>query len=189
MQAARRLVRRYRPGAWVGAIRLALDATVETRGEVEESRPPHYLVALWEPPGWLARPADASSEQAPECRPLLPRWPAVAAIAAPDASGALLELMRHVPGDACVWLTDEAIDWRLVATIVLESDRHLEPYHRDGLTAFIASCDAADREQIRAQYSDRDAGYERWRERLLPSSASPPAGTGSAGGRGRDTQD
>lgn len=189
MQAARRLSRRYRPGLWIGAIRMAFDASVVETAEAVELRPPHYLVAVWEPPGWTARPdrpagqavveAPGTEDAAEAWRPLLPRWPQVAAIAAPDSRGALLELMRHVPEGERVWLTDEAVDWRLVAAIVLESDRHLEAYHREGLEGFIRACDEGDLERIRAEYSDRDPGFERWRLGLL----------GGGGAGGEDGQD
>ena len=83
MQAARRLSRRYRPGLWIGAIRLAFDASVVETAEAVELRPPHYLVAVWEPPGWTARPdrparqavveAPGTEDAVEAWRPLLPR--------------------------------------------------------------------------------------------------------------------
>ena len=142
MHAARRLSRQWAPPLWIGAIRQAFEA--EQDGN--ELLPPHWLVALWEPLG--------------EGRPLLPRWPAVAAIAPRSSEQALLELMRHVPEGARVWLADEAIDWALVAQIVLDSDRHLEDYHRRGLAAFIRAQREADSATIAQTYSDRDAGFE-----------------------------
>jgi len=148
-QAARRLARQWAPGLWIGAIRQAFEA--EQQGD--ELLPPHWLVALWEP--------------LPEAKPLLPRWPAVAAIAPRSSEQALLELMRHVPEGARVWLADEIIDWALVAQIVLESDRHLEDYHRRGLAAFIRAQREADSAVIAQAYSDRDPGFEAMKRRLL----------------------
>jgi hypothetical protein len=148
-QAARRLARHWAPGLWIGAIRQAFDA----QSEGDEHLPPHWLVALWEP--------------LPEAKPLLPRWPAVAAIAPRSSEQALLELMRHVPAGQRVWLADEAIDWSLVAQIVLDSDRHLEAYHRRGLAAFIRRQREADAATIAQTYSDRDAGFEAMKRRLL----------------------
>jgi hypothetical protein len=149
VQAARRLSRQWAPGLWIGAIRQAFGA--ERQGD--ELLPPHWLVALWEP--------------LPEGKPLLPRWPAVAAIAPRSSEQALLELMRHVPEGARVWLADEAVDWALIAQIVLESDRHLEDYHRRGLAAFIGTQREADRAEIAHGYTDRDAGFEAMKRRLL----------------------
>ena len=151
--ATRRLARRHEPGAWVGAIRQAFDAVSEQALHGIERFPPHYLVAVWEPieQGGL----------------LLPRWPAVAAIASPDAQAALLRLVSHVPTPARVWLTDEAVDWALVAEIVLRTDRHLAAYHRRELEAFIAACRKADAELIARTYTDRDEGFEALKSRLF----------------------
>jgi hypothetical protein len=147
--AARRLATGWSPGVWVGVIRQAFEAQHEGGALL----PPHWLIALWEPPS--------------EARPLLPRWPAVAAIAPRDSQQALLELMRHVPADARVWLSDEVADWALIARIVLDTDRHLEDYHRRGLTEFIERERAAERIAIAHSYSDRDPGYEAMKRRLL----------------------
>jgi hypothetical protein len=148
-QAARRLATQWETGVWIGAIRQAFDA----RRQGDELLPPHWLVALWEPPA--------------EGKPLLPRWPAVAAIAPRSSEQALLELMRHVPDGARVWLADEAVDWALIARIVLETDRHLEGYHRQGLAEFIEREHEKERATIAQTYSDRDAGFEAMKQRLL----------------------
>ncbi|PPE71385.1 hypothetical protein IS481_05170 [Caldimonas thermodepolymerans] len=154
IEASRRLRADYQPGLWIGAIRPAFGAgEVEQDGRIERY-PPHYLVALWPP--------------LPAAHPVLPRWPAVAAIASPDGQAALLELMRHVPADARVWLADEAVDWALVADIVRLSDRHLAPYHHRELERFIAARRAEDAARIRAEYSDIDAGFQALKRRLLP---------------------
>ena len=147
--AARRLARHWAPDLWIGAIRQAFAA--EQDGD--ELLPPHWLVALWEPLG--------------EGQPVLPRWPAVAAIAPRSSEQALLELMRHVPEGGRVWLADELVDWALVATIVLESDRNLDDYHRRGLAAFIRAQREADSETIAQTYSDRDPGFDAMKRRLL----------------------
>lgn len=148
--AAKRLVSTYAPGVWVGAIRQAFEAG----GPAAQRHPAHYLVALWEPLQGGA--------------PRLPRWPAVAAIASPDAQAALLELVRHLPASERLWLSDESVDWALVAEIVLRSDRHLEAFHREGLQQFIDACRRSDAQRIAAEYSDRDAGYEAFRRRVAP---------------------
>ena len=152
-QATRRLARQYEPGAWVGAIRQAFDASSEASPAGIERLPPHYLVALWEP--------------LREGQFLLPRWPAVAAIASPDAQAALLELVSHVPPPARVWLTDDAVDWAMVAGIVLRTDRHLEPYQQRELENFIADRRQADARHIAQTYTDRDEGFEALKSRLF----------------------
>ena len=147
--AAKRLATSYAPGVWVGAVRRAFEAGAHGH------HPAHYLVALWEP--------------LPPGQPLLPRWPAVAAIASPDANAALLELVRHLPAGARAWLSDTVVDWALVAEIVLRSDTNLQPHHRTGLSAFIDCCREADAARIAQEYTDREPGFERFREGLLRS--------------------
>ena len=153
VQATRRLARQHEAGAWVGAIRQAFDSVNEQTPQGVDRFPPHYLVAVWEPPK--------------EGQLLLSRWPAVAAIASPDAQAALLELVSHVPAPARVWLTDDAVDWALVAEIELRTDRHLAAYHRRELEAFIASCRKADTQSIARAYTDRDEGFEALKSRLF----------------------
>ena len=155
--ATRRLVPAWSTGVWVGAIRRAFDEGVHAAGDEPGQSgaaplPPHFLVALWEPP----EPA----------RPVLPRWPAVAAIASPDSQAALLELVRHVPGGARIWLADEAVDWALVAEIVRRTDRHLTLAHHVGLEHFIEAEHQAEVERIAREYTDRDAGFEAFRHKL-----------------------
>ena len=145
--AAARLGTTHAPGMWVGAVRRAFEA------DAHGHHPAHFLVALWEP--------------SPPEQSLLPRWPAVAAIASPDANAALLELVRHLPAGARVWLSDTVVDWALVAEIVLRSDRNLEPHHRTGLSAFIERCRDADASRIEREYTDREPGFERFRDGLL----------------------
>jgi hypothetical protein len=145
--AAARLGTTHAPGMWVGAVRRAFEA------DAHGHHPAHFLVALWEP--------------SPPEQPLLPRWPAVAAIASPDANAALLELVRHLPAGARVWLSDTVVDWALVAEIVLRSDRNLEPHHRTGLSAFIERCRDADASRIEREYTDREPGFERFRDGQL----------------------
>lgn len=156
-QAVKRLATTHASGVWIGAVRQAFEAGEQTSpadANVLERYPAHYLVALWEP-------LEAN-------RVVLPRWPAVAAIASPDANAALLELVRHLPQHARVWLCDEAVDWALIAEIVLRSDRHLEGYQRLGVEHFIERCRQDDAARIASDYSDRDAGFDAFRNRLLP---------------------
>lgn len=141
--ARRRLARRFEPGVWIGAIRRAVEAG--------DNGPAHYLVTAWPPPT--------------EGQPMLPRWPAVAAIASPDADAALLMLMSQVGAPQRVWLTEQAVDWALVATIVRESDRSLVPALRQALDQFVASEREAEHRFIRAEYSDRDDVFEAFKRR------------------------
>ncbi|HEY1393880.1 MAG TPA: hypothetical protein VFV25_10910 [Methylibium sp.] len=153
--AARRVSQAWEPGLWIGALRLAFEAgpaVQQSDGGFAPAYPAHYLVALWEPPA----------------SPLLPRWPAVAAIASPDADAALLELVSHLPAGQRVWLAREIIDWALVAEIVLRTDRNLAAYHRSELQGFIERCRASDAARIAAEYSDLDSGYEAFRQGLTP---------------------
>ncbi|WP_157991461.1 hypothetical protein [Caldimonas tepidiphila] len=157
LAASRRLVQAPGPGVWVGAIRAAFDAVAEPVADGVERHPPHWLVALWEPP------------EAGEL--LLPRWPAVAAIASPDSQAALLQLVSHLPAGAPLWLSLQEPDWALIGRIVLLSDRNLHPVQRRELQRFVDGREAADRERILREYSDLDAGFELLKRRLLPPQA------------------
>lgn len=152
LAATRRLARAPGPGVWIGAIRAAFDAVAEPVPGGVERHPPHWLVALWEPPPPHELPS---------------RWPAVAAIASPDSRAALVQLAARLPAGATVWLTPQEPDWALVGRIVLLSDRHLHPVQRRELQRFVEAREAADREHILQAYTDRDAGFEAMKARLL----------------------
>lgn len=170
----RRLLVRPRPGAWLGLVIRAFPLTDRDEPAPRNERPRtddgpvHWLVA-----GWLA---DADG--------LVPRLPEFAAIASPDRERALAELLAHLPPEAPVFLTTpERVDAALVAELVMAVDRNLQPWHRDGLRAFIEARREADRALIREFYTDRDEGFERLRQRLLEGGAvgedgkeDPPAG-------------
>jgi hypothetical protein len=141
-----RLLPKPRAGAWLGLVIRAFPPAGADDG------PPHWLVAGWR--------ADDDG--------LVPRLPEFAAIASPDRERALAELLVHLPPGAPVHLTTpERVDAALVAQMVLEVDRTLQPWHRDGLRAFADAQRDADRARIRARYTDREDGYERMRARLL----------------------
>lgn len=62
------------------------------------------------------------------------------AIPPPDRQQALAELLVHLPPGASVHLaTPERVDAAPVAQMMLEVDRTLQPWHRDGLRAFVAA--------------------------------------------------
>lgn len=148
-----------RPGAWIALLIRAFPQPGDADG------PPHWLVAGWR--------ADEDG--------LVPRLPEFAAIASPDRERALAELFVHLPPDAPVHLTTpERVDAALVAEMVLEVDRTLQPWHRAGLRAFVDAHREADRARIRARYTDREEGWERMRAGLLGGAALAPAGAGPA---------
>ncbi len=77
------------------------------------------------------------------------------------------QLFAQVPPDARVLLVSpEQVDAALVAQMVLEVDRNLQPWHRDALQAFVDAQRAADLARIRGRYTDRDEGFERFAQRL-----------------------
>lgn len=159
---SRRLLARPRPGAWLGLVIRAFPAA----GEAGDG-PPHWLVAGWH--------ADDDG--------LVPRLPEFAAIASPDRDRALAELLVHLPPEAPVHLvTPERVDAALVAEMVLAIDAHLQPWHRDGLRAFIDAHREADRARIRARYTDREDGYERMWRTLVGGTAREGGATDGGGG-------
>jgi len=136
-----RLLARPRPGCWLGLVIRAFPATDDPSGG-----PVHWLLAGW----------------APDAGGLYPRLPEFAAIASPDRDRALAELFVHLPPAEPVHLVSpERVDAALVGEMVLAVDRHLQPWQRDGLQAFVAAQREAERERIRARYTDREAGFER----------------------------
>lgn len=149
--ARRRLRARWSPACWLGFLVRAVPPQTIEAPEGRIHLPAHYLVGLWPPT---------------EGPPVL--YPEVAAIASPDADAALLELLRHVPGDEPVHLLRaEQVDTRLLADIVLATDRHLEAYQRAGLEAYVAAQGAARAQAIARLYTDREPGFEAMKARLL----------------------
>jgi hypothetical protein len=138
---ARRLARAPAPDAWVGiCVRVV-------HGDAVAATPDHFLAAVWPP----AAPAPS-------------RWPHAVAIGSPTSERALAEVMRHVPADARLYLaTPDDVDAALAAEILLASDRNLEPYQREGVAAFVAAERERTRRAIAVRYTDRDAGFERFR--------------------------
>ena len=146
--ARRRLLTEPQPGCWLALVVRAIDA----RDDGTARTPAHFLVGAW----------------APDARGLLPRLPEFAAIASPDATRALRELFIHLPAEARVLLVDERhADATLLARMVLACDGNLEPYQRSALEAFVAGRELRFDEAIRAAYTDREGGFERFRGRLL----------------------
>ena len=148
---ARRLASRWDPCCWTGIVVRAIPAQEHAEGGALVRTPDHFIGAAWAP-----------AERAPA------RWPEAVVIGSPAADNALAELFVHLPDDARLFLAGiDDIDAALVAEILLAGDRNLEPYQRDALRAFIAAERERVRRAIHARYTDRDAGFERFRARVL----------------------
>jgi hypothetical protein len=150
-RVARRLAPRWSADAWTGiCVRVVAAATREDAG-VRVTTPDHFLAAAWPP---AAR------------GPL--RWPDAVVIGSPNATRALDQLLRHLPGDAVLFLASlDDVDAALAADILLACDSNLEPYQAEGVAAFAR----AERERVRVEvarrYTDSDPGFERFRARVL----------------------
>lgn len=144
---AARLTHRYRPGAWIAGVRRAFGPVSEAEGggdaDALEAHPAHYIAALWKPP-YLGMP-------------LLPRWPYKVVLVAPDAGAAVRDLLAELPDGDRLWLTDQHVDWVLMARIVALTEPVLQPYQRTGLQALLRAEDQAALAAIRLHY---DAGED-----------------------------
>jgi len=145
-----RLAKRYSPGHWIGGVRKAFGAVSEVvdspEGIIIESHPPHYLLVLWAP-----LEADVL---------LLPRWPAKVSLAEPDTAAAVRELLVEVPDGERLWLTDQLIDWVLMAEIVMLSEPGLKAYHYRELKRFADAEKKATLASISVNYGGRDEMYQ-----------------------------
>jgi hypothetical protein len=139
-------------GAWIALIvRAIAPGTVVREGSVVRT-PAHFLVGAWKP--------SASG--------LYPRLPEFAAIASPDGLRALRELFVHLPPDARVALVDDMhADALVLAQMVLACDRNLEDWQRDALLAFVERLGEQRITEIRSRFTDRETGFERFRDRLV----------------------
>ena len=131
------------PGAWIGALRQVSARTTEVvstpQGELVETRAPQWLLALW-PPQRLQRP-------------FLRRWPGWVSLHAAEAeTHAVLELLRHVPAGASLWVLEEELDWALMAEIVLLSEPGLQEFQQRALKAFMQAERAATTSRILSAY-------------------------------------
>lgn len=150
-RVARRLAPSWSVDVWTGAcVRVVAAATREEKG-ASIATPAHFLAAAWAP-----------AARGPS------RFPETVVIGSPDPTRALDDLLRHLPQDAKLYLASlDDVDVALAADILLACDRNLEPYQAAGVAAFAH----AERERIRRvvgqHYTDVDAGFERFRARLL----------------------
>lgn len=146
---AARLSQRYRPGTWIAGVRRAFGPVSETAtdvGDALEAHPAHYIAALWRPP-YLGMP-------------LLPRWPYKVVLVAPDAAAAVRDLLAELPPNDRLWLTDQHVDWVLMARIVALSEPQLAPYQRAGLQALLRAEDQATLAAVRLHYGPSDVTVE-----------------------------
>jgi hypothetical protein len=148
-----RLLADWMPGAWIGAARRAIQPQAELysspQGEVVESHPAHWLIALWRPQRLQ--------------QPFLRRWPHMASLFEGDDEARVQEeLLRHVPGDERLLLVSDDIDWALVAEIVMLAEPDLRPFHYRALQQFIVDERAAASRRISESYSDHSSSYQRF---------------------------
>jgi hypothetical protein len=147
-RVAARLAARFEVDAWPALCVRVVSAGPRDAG-TGLATPAHYLAAAWSP-----------------CARGPQRWPEAVALGSPDADRALAELLAQLPEPARLFLvTPDDVDGALAAAIVLAVDRHLEEYQRAGLEAFVAHEQARTRQRIADRYTDRDAGFERFRTR------------------------
>lgn len=145
-----RLLARWQPGAWIGAVREVFDSRTEfvtsANGPLVETYPPHRLLLLW-PPLSLAAPRPA-------------RWPQQVRLSAVTARDAAAALIAGVPGDAPLWLLPDSgdVDWALAAEIALHQQPTLRPFQATGLRAFLEAEREATRARLNADYQQPVAG-------------------------------
>jgi hypothetical protein len=121
-------------------------------GNIWVNTPQHFMAAAWLP-----------AEQGPSM------WPEAVVIGAPAPDNALAELCRRVPRTARLFLVDsDSVNAALAAEILLRSDRNLEAYQREGITAFLEAERARVSARIEQDYGDLDEGYARFRALLTP---------------------
>ena len=154
-RVARRLAPRPSPAAYIGVCVHVVTAAERAEAGTYVATPDHYLAAAWLPP--------ASGPS---------RWPEAVAIGSPTASHALDLLLRQLPADATLFLAGrDDVDAALAAEILLEADRNLEPYQREGIAKFVEAERLRTKQAIAARYTDRDAEFERFRARVLGAPA------------------
>lgn len=147
-----RLARHYQPGMWIGALRRAFGPMADVPDLEDtatiETRPPHYLIAMWAPLG-----AD---------QPFLQRWPRKVALVAPDPRAAIKEMLDVLPITDRLWITEQPIDWVLMADIVMLCEPGLAPYQFQGLREFVDAEHQATLAAISVHYGGPDDTYEKF---------------------------
>lgn len=154
-RVARRLAARPSAETFVGVCVHVVDAALHAEPGARIRTPDHWLAAAWAPAA--AGPS---------------RWPEAVAIGSPTATCALDLVLLQLPPDATLFLAGrDDVDAALAAEILLEADRNLEPYQRAGVARFVEAERARTRRAIAERYTDRDAGFERFRARMLGAQA------------------
>lgn len=158
-----RLLAQWQPGAWTGAMRRAFGAATEIQqtedGPVVDTFAPHLLLALWAP-----QSLDS---------PLLGRWPHRVLLSAVDADEALDALLRLVPAESSLWLTEADLDWALVADLALHHEAGLRPFQEKALREF------ADAQRMDT-FSRINDGYFQPQPGAPVQPVQPAAGAGAA---------
>lgn len=142
-----RLIAEWRPGAWIGALHRAFGPLSEVvvdgaGGDTLESRPAQTLMALWGP-----QSLD---------RPFLPRLPFMVQITSRNREEALVELLRHVPATAPLWIDAAHVDWALMAEIVMLTEATLQPWQHRELARFVLRERQALVHAVRQSYMGRE---------------------------------
>lgn len=143
-----RLLGQWQPQAWIGAVRRVFGSVAQvlsTRdGPVVDTFAPHVLLALWAP-------------QSPS-RPFLDRWPQRVLLSAVPGDDAGLELLKHMPADAALWLSEHDIDWAAIGEAVLLHDSGLRDFQLKELRAFVEAEKQANWDRANAAYRRGDGG-------------------------------
>ena len=150
-----RLVAQFSTAAWLVVVVKVVSAQAQSDGT---RVPDHWLAAAWTP---LAGGPT--------------RWPEAVVIGSPAADNAIAELCTRLPDDARLNLVDpDAVDAVLAAQILLAADRNLEPYHRNGLTAFMAAERARIAARVSSSYTDHDPRFAAFRDALTTTVRGRP---------------
>ncbi len=134
----------------------------------------HVVTAADAPRPVRSSPPPTTISPRPGCRLLRARrvGPRRWRSARPPRRHALDLLLRQLPADATLFLAGrDDVDAALAAEILLEADRNLEPYQREGIAKFVEAERARTKQAIAARYTDHDAGFERFRARVLGAPA------------------
>jgi hypothetical protein len=145
-----RVLPAWKPGAWVGAVKPVFDSVARVistpQGPVVDTYPPHVLLALWAPQNMTT--------------PFLGRWPLRAMLSPVQADEAGAELLKYMPPEAELWLTEPDIDWGLIGEAVLLHETGLRDFQLKELRAFVDA--------------ERQATWERANKAYrLPASGQP----------------
>lgn len=129
-----RLLARWQPGAWVGALRLVFDHATELAttptGPVVQTYPAHRLLLLW--------PPQATGG-------VVGRWPQQVQLLTGPAHQAGVAALGLLPDEGLLWLMPDtdAVDWALGADIAMHHMPALNAFQLQGLRAFLDAQRAA----------------------------------------------